>query len=89
MGGYLASAFCPARVAATLRDQGDDRHRPRDLLQTLDALTTATGDERARLQDRLALFHAAAQNRVRELRDQLDMAGGFARQIQQHMARHS
>ncbi|MBL7258901.1 MerR family transcriptional regulator [Paractinoplanes lichenicola] len=76
------------RVIKRMKPLGFTLEEMRDLLQTLDALTTATGAERTRLQDRLALFDAAAQNRVQTLRDQLDMAEGFARQIQDHIAQH-
>ena len=60
----------------------------RDLLQILEALTTAEGDERAVLQDRLAMFHTAAQHRVRALREELATAEGFARQIEEHIEHH-
>lgn len=77
------------RVIKRMKPLGFTLEEMRDLLQTLDALAEATGAERTRLQDRLALFHAAARDRVRVLRDQLEMAEGFARQIEGHMAEHS
>jgi hypothetical protein len=61
----------------------------RDLLEILDALETADGEDRALLQDRLAMFLTAAQNRVQALGDQLDTAEGFARQIQDHIDQHN
>lgn len=60
----------------------------RDLLTILDALSTAGGEDRAVLQDRLAMFHTAAQNRVEALREQLATAEGFAQQIQAHIDEH-
>jgi hypothetical protein len=57
----------------------------RDLLHLLDALVPAQGDQPAELQDRLAMYHRAAQNRVQALRDQLATAEGFAQQIQDHI----
>ncbi|WP_430640889.1 MerR family DNA-binding protein [Couchioplanes caeruleus] len=61
----------------------------RDLLQILDSLAVACGDKRAELQDRLAMFHTAAQARVQALREQLSTAEGFARQIQDHVDQHN
>ena len=49
---------------------------------------TAHHDELAALHDRLAMFHQAAQGRVDALREQLHTAEGFARQIEEQIARH-
>ncbi|MBM2614053.1 MerR family transcriptional regulator [Actinoplanes sp. LDG1-06] len=76
------------RVIKRMKPLGFTLEEMRDLLQILDALATATGPERVRLQDRLAMFHTAAQNRVQALREQLDMAEGFASQIQDHINHH-
>ena len=77
------------RVAKRMKPLGFTLEEMRDLLQLLDNLTDAHGDIRAALQDRLAMFHAAAQARVQALRDQLATAEGFARQIQDHIDLHS
>ncbi|MFE0593905.1 MerR family transcriptional regulator [Micromonospora echinospora] len=76
-------------VIKRMKPLGFTLEEMRDLLQTLDELATATGDGRAALQDRLAMFHTAAQNRVQALREQLATAEGFAQQIQDEIARHN
>jgi MerR family copper efflux transcriptional regulator len=76
------------RVIKRMKPLGFTLEEMRDLLEILDALTTADGAERATLMDRLGSFHTAAQERVKALRDQLDTAEGFARQIQDHIAEH-
>ena len=73
------------RVIKRMKPLGFTLDEMRDLLQILDALATAEGERRAELQDRLAMFHTAAQNRVEALREQLATAEGFARQIQNHI----
>ncbi|MEV4703941.1 MerR family transcriptional regulator [Actinoplanes sp. NPDC049316] len=77
------------RVVKRMKPLGFTLEEMRDLLQILDALAVAQGDERAALQDRLAMFHTAAQNRVQALREQLATAEGFARQIQDHIDQHN
>ena len=77
------------RVIKRMKPLGFTLEEMRDLLQILDNLTTARGDERAALQDRLAMFHTAAQVRVRALREQLATAEGFAQQIQDHIDLHN
>jgi DNA-binding transcriptional MerR regulator len=73
------------RVIKRMKPLGFTLEEMRDLLTVLDALATAEGDQRANLQDRLAMFHTAAQNRVQALREQLATAEGFAQQIQDHI----
>ncbi|WP_229069127.1 MerR family transcriptional regulator [Actinoplanes sp. DH11] len=79
------------RVIKRMKPLGFTLDEMRDLLTTLDALSdpAVTGDGRTVLQDRLAMFHTAAQNRVQALRDQLAMAEGFAHQIQEQIERHT
>ncbi|MBU2664892.1 MerR family transcriptional regulator [Actinoplanes bogorensis] len=76
------------RVIKRMKPLGFTLEEMGDLLRILDALATAEGDERADNQARLAMFHTAAQNRVKTLREQLDMAEGFADQIQGHIDQH-
>jgi DNA-binding transcriptional MerR regulator len=59
-----------------------------DRLAVLDALATATGADRAALLDRLGMFHTAATARVAALRDQLDMAEGFAGTLRAKLDQH-
>ncbi|MEU4245644.1 MerR family transcriptional regulator [Actinoplanes sp. NPDC026619] len=73
------------RVIKRMKPLGFTLEEMRDLLQILESLATAHGDERDALLDRLAMFHAAAQNRVEALREQLATAEGFAQQIQGHI----
>ncbi|WP_444947960.1 MerR family transcriptional regulator [Micromonospora ureilytica] len=76
------------RVVKRMKPLGFTLEEMRDLLTILDALSTAEGEDRAALQDRLAMFHTAAQNRVEALREQLATAEGFAQQIQAHIVEH-
>lgn len=76
------------RVVKRMKPLGFTLEEMRDLLHILDALTAAQGDDRAALQERLAMFHTAAQNRVQALREQLASAEGFAQQIQDHIDQH-
>lgn len=76
------------RVVKRMKPLGFTLEEMRDLLTILDALSTAEGEDRAVLQDRLAMFHTAAQNRVEALREQLATAEGFAQQIQDHIHQH-
>ncbi|MEU8238319.1 MerR family transcriptional regulator [Actinoplanes missouriensis] len=78
------------RVIKRMKPLGFTLDEMRDLLTTLDALSdpAVTGDDRVALQERLGTFHAAAQNRVQALRDQLAMAEGFAAQIAEQIQRH-
>ncbi|MGK5683307.1 MerR family transcriptional regulator [Actinoplanes sp. URMC 104] len=75
------------RVIKRMKPLGFTLEEMGDLLDILDALATAEGPRRAELRDRLAMFHTAAQNRVRALREQLETAEGFARQIEDHIVR--
>ncbi|MEU8230487.1 MerR family transcriptional regulator [Actinoplanes sp. NPDC048967] len=77
------------RVVKRMKPLGFTLEEMRDLLQLLNGLATAEGDERAGLQDRLAMFHTAAQARVQALREQLITAEGFAQHIQDHIELHS
>jgi MerR family copper efflux transcriptional regulator len=79
------------RVIKRMKPLGFTLDEMRDLLTTLDALSdpAVTGDDRAALQQRLAGFDTAARARVQQLRDQLEMAEGFARQIAEQIERHS
>nr|WP_232234595.1 MerR family transcriptional regulator [Actinoplanes sp. N902-109] len=77
------------RVVKRMKPLGFTLEEMRDLLSILDALRAGTpGDDRAALQERLAMFHTAAQNRVQALREQLDTAEGFAQQIRDHIEQH-
>ncbi|MFR9778128.1 MerR family transcriptional regulator [Micromonospora sp. MS34] len=76
------------RVIKRMKPLGFTLEEMRDLLQILDELTGARGDERAALLARLTTFHTAARDRVRALREQLATAEGFARQIQDHLDQH-
>jgi DNA-binding transcriptional MerR regulator len=76
------------RVIKRMKPLGFTLDEMRDLLHILDALGTADGDSRTTLQDRLAMFHTAAQHRVETLREQLATAEGFAQQIQDHIHHH-
>lgn len=77
------------RVVRRMKPLGFTLEEMRDLLRILDDLATAHDDERAALQDRLAMFHTIAQTRVQALREQLATAEGFAQQIQDHINLHS
>ncbi|MEU4421728.1 MerR family transcriptional regulator [Actinoplanes sp. NPDC024001] len=79
------------RVIKRMKPLGFTLDEMRDLLTTLDALSdpAVTGGDRAALRERLATFHTAARDRVQALRDQLDMAEGFARQIEEQIDRYS
>jgi MerR family transcriptional regulator, copper efflux regulator len=77
------------RVVKRMKPLGFTLDEMRDLLTLLDDLAAAENTAvRAALQDRLGMFHAAAQARVQALRDQLAMAEGFAQQIQDQIDLH-
>jgi DNA-binding transcriptional MerR regulator len=75
-------------VVKRMKPLGFTLDEMRDLLAVLDALATATGADRAALLDRLGMFHTAATARVAALRDQLDMAGGFAGTLRAKLDQH-
>lgn len=77
------------RVIKRMKPLGFTLEEMRDLLEILDGLAAADGDDRIQLLDRLAMFHTAAQTRVQALREQLDTAEGFAHQIQEQMDQHN
>ncbi len=77
------------RVIKRMKPLGFTLEEMRDLLHILDDLPAAHDDQRTALQDRLAMFHTAAQNRVQALREQLATAEGFARQIHDHIETHN
>jgi DNA-binding transcriptional MerR regulator len=79
------------QVIKKMKPLGFTLEEMRDLLQLLDDLATdaVQGDEHAALNDRLAMYHQAAQARVQALREQLATAEGFAGQIQDQIALHS
>ncbi|MGW7681153.1 MerR family transcriptional regulator [Kribbella sp. NPDC054772] len=61
-----------------------------DVLDLLDKLSTDTAPEsRAALLDRLTMYHEAAANRIVALREQLDVAIGFADKLQEHLDVHA
>ena len=88
---YTETDLDRLRVIKRMKPLGFTLDEMRDLLAVLDALgDPATGSNgRTVLQERLAMFHTAAQNRVQALREQLTMAEGFAGQIEEKMHRHS
>ncbi|MFG1995573.1 MerR family transcriptional regulator [Actinoplanes sp. NPDC048988] len=69
------------RVIKRMKPLGFTLDEMRDLLEIIDALESATGADRSPLLDRLSSFHQAAEDRVRQLREQLEMAEGFAHQM--------
>ncbi|MBU8858597.1 MerR family transcriptional regulator [Micromonospora sp. WMMB482] len=75
-------------VVRRMKPLGFSLDEMRDLLTVLDALDTATGDDRAELLDRLGMFHTAATTRVTALRDQLAMAEGFAETLRDELDHH-
>ena len=75
-------------VVKRMKPLGFTLDEMRDLLTVLDALDTATGNDRAALLDRLAMFHTAATTRVTALRDQLAMAEGFAGTLRDKLDHH-
>lgn len=75
-------------VVKRMKPLGFSLDEMRDLLTVLDALDTATGDDRAELLDRLGMFHTAATARVTALRDQLAMAEGFAETLRDELDHH-
>lgn len=86
---YIEPDLDRLRVIKRMKPLGFTLEEMRDLLSILDALDTGpSAEERAALHERLAMFHAAAQDRVKTLREQLDMAEGFAQQIQGHIDQH-
>jgi MerR family copper efflux transcriptional regulator len=88
---YTETDLDRLRVIKRMKPLGFTLDEMRDLLTTLDSLSdlATSSDDRAGLQERLAMFHTAAQNRVQALREQLAMAEGFAGQIEEHIHRHS
>ena len=88
---YTETDLDRLRVVKRMKPLGFTLDEMRDLLTTLDALSDSatSGDDRAALQEHLAMFHTAAQNRVQALREQLVMAEGFASQIEGQIHRHS
>ncbi|AGZ42273.1 MerR family transcriptional regulator [Actinoplanes friuliensis] len=87
---YTEPDLARLAVVKRMKPLGFTLEEMRDLLEVLDALEagTARGDELAALRDRLAMFHEAALVRVQALREQLDTAEGFARQIQDQIDVH-
>ena len=75
------------RVVKRMKPLGFTLDEMRDLLALLDALTLGTGDRESLLKQ-LAGFHEAALERVGTLRRQLEMAEGFAQQMQGHLDQH-
>lgn len=59
----------------------------RRVLAVLDGLETADGDERDGLVDQLVGYRQAADARVAALREQLDVAEGFATDLRREIAR--
>ncbi len=61
----------------------------RDVLSVLDGLDAAepASEERAALVDRLKMYREAADQRVAALRDQLDVAEGFATDLRREIGR--
>ncbi|GAA3944528.1 MerR family transcriptional regulator [Amorphoplanes auranticolor] len=86
---YTETDLDRLRVIKQMKPLGFTLEEMRDLLQTLDELATTQGDQRAALQDRLSMFHTAAQTRVQALREQLATAEQFARQIQNQIDLHN
>jgi MerR family transcriptional regulator, copper efflux regulator len=87
---YTEPDLARLTVVKRMKPLGFTLDEMRDLLHILDNLTDQTTDDnrRAALQDRLAMFHTAAQARVQALRDQLATAEDFATQIQDHINQH-
>lgn len=85
---YTEADLDRLRVIKRMKPLGFTLEEMRDLLGVLDALRTATGENRTALLDQLSGFHIAAQERVRALREQLDTADGFAKQIQELTDQH-
>lgn len=86
---YTPADLDRLRVIKRMKPLGFTLEEMRDLLEILDGLATAEGEQRAALRERLSTFHTAAQTRVQALRDQLTTAEGFARQIQDQIDQHS
>ena len=59
----------------------------RDLLAVVDALASATGKTRDKLEERLRMYQEAAEVRVEAIREQLDSAESFARDLQAEVNR--
>ncbi|MFY1683752.1 MerR family transcriptional regulator [Micromonospora sp. WMMD730] len=75
-------------VVKRMKPLGFSLDEMRELLAVLDALDSATGNDRADLLDRLGMFHTAATARVTALRDQLAMAEGFADTLHDRLDHH-
>ncbi|WP_420119156.1 MerR family transcriptional regulator [Micromonospora sp.] len=75
-------------VVKRMKPLGFSLDEMRELLAVLDALDSATGNDRADLLDRLGMFHTAATARVTTLRDQLAMAEGFADTLHDRLDHH-
>lgn len=85
---YTESDVARLQVIKRMKPLEFSLEETRDLLLTLDALETAPpGDERDALVERLEMFHEAAQARVAAAREQLEIADGFAADLQQEIAR--
>ncbi|PZG02705.1 MerR family transcriptional regulator [Micromonospora deserti] len=76
-------------VVKRMKPLGFTLDEMRDLLGVLDALPTASDDERPALLDRLAMFHAVAAARVAALREQLTTAEGFADTLRHQLDQHT
>ena len=88
---YTEPDLARLAVVKRMKPLGFTLDEMRDLLAVIDGLADdgTSGTERTALRERLALFHAAAQDRVQSLREQLFTAEGFARQLQDQISRHS
>jgi MerR family transcriptional regulator, copper efflux regulator len=81
---YSADDVGRLEVIKRMKPLGFALEEMRELLTLLADLDAGSGD-RARLLDRLRMFHEAATARVTALRDQLAVAEGFAGSLAGHL----
>ncbi|MFD1151766.1 MerR family transcriptional regulator [Saccharothrix hoggarensis] len=75
-------------VIKRMKPLGFQLEEMRELLAILDALSAADDVDRDEHLDRLAQFHAAAEERCDELRGQLRIAEDFASTLRAHLPAH-
>jgi len=79
---YSAEDVARLEVVKRMKPLGFSLEDMAALLDVLHQLSTADDAARPALEDRLRMFHAAADTRVTALREQLTVAEGFAADLQ-------
>ncbi len=84
---YSAADVARLEVIKRMKPLGFTLEEMQQLLTLLADLAAAAEHDRPRLLDRLRMFHEAATARVTALRDQLEVAEGFAATLADHLHR--